>query len=96
MSFNLEMTLSRKERAFERVVGVVGRRGYEIVGASATLLDDGRSMAVRLTLESERAPELLRAQLQKLQEVEDVRVSQTKTGIPSAVRPTPISVSQGL
>ena len=72
MSFNLEMTLSRKERAFERVVGLVGRRGYEIVGASATLLDGGRSMAVRLTLESERAPELLAAQLQKLQEVEDV------------------------
>ena len=52
MSFDLEMTLSRKERAFERVVGLVGRRGYEIVGASATLLDGGRSMAVRLTLEA--------------------------------------------
>ncbi len=76
MSFNLEMTLSRKERAFERVVGLVGRRGYEIVGASATLLDGGRSMAVRLTLESERAPELLAAQLRKLQEVEDVCLNQ--------------------
>lgn len=77
MSFNLEMTLSRKERAFERVVGLVGRRGYEIVGVTADLLDGGRSMAVRLTLESERAPELLATQLQKLQEVEDVCFNQT-------------------
>ncbi len=76
MSFNLEMTLSRKERAFERVVGLVGRRGYEIVGVTAELLDGGRSMAVRFTLESERAPELLAAQLQKLQEVEDVCFNQ--------------------
>ena len=75
MSFDLEMTLSRQERAFERVVGLVGRRGYEIVGVAAQLQNDGRSMAVRLTLESERAPELLSAQLQKLQEVEDVRFS---------------------
>ncbi len=76
MSFSLQMTLQRKERAFERVVGVVGRRGYEIVGVSAELIDGGRSMAVRLALESDRAPELLAAQLQKLQEVEDVRFSQ--------------------
>jgi acetolactate synthase regulatory subunit len=75
MSFDLEMTLSRQERAFERVVGLVGRRGYEIVGVVAQLHEDGRSMAVRLTLESERAPELLSTQLQKLQEVADVRFS---------------------
>ena len=76
MSFSVEMRLARKERAFERVVGVIGRRGYEIVGVEAELVDDGRAMMVRLTLASDRAPSLLATQLLKLQEVEDVRFSQ--------------------
>lgn len=75
MSFELEMRLTRTERAFERVVGVVGRRGYEIVGVVADLVDDGRAMSIRLELASERAPELVVAQLQKLQEVEEVFLS---------------------
>jgi len=75
MSFRLEMTLRRKERAFERVVGLVGRRGYEVVAVSAALAPDGAAMTVRLTLESDRPAELLARQLAKLYEVTAVRLS---------------------
>ena len=75
MSFCLEVKLVRKERAFERVVGLVGRRGYEVIGVSAELADEGAAMSVLLTLESDRSPELLARHVAKLREVTVVRLA---------------------
>ena len=74
MRFTVEMVLNRSERAFERAVGLAGRRGYELVGASATLSEEGLTLLVRLTLESDRKPETLVHQLAKLIEVQSVRL----------------------
>ena len=75
MSFNLDIELKRTERAFERVLGLVGRRGYDLVSASADSSDDRRSMRVQLTLESDRSGEPLVHHLAKLYEVEQVRIT---------------------
>jgi acetolactate synthase regulatory subunit len=77
VSVELALVLRRAERAFERVVGLAGRRGYEIVGVSTAKNDDGRTLSVRLTLEPRdegRSPETLVRQLAKLVEVESVRI----------------------
>ncbi len=73
MSFTLEMVLHRAERAFERVVSLVGRRGYELVAVDASRRLDGK-LSVRLTLASERSGEILLRQLEKLVEVEAVQL----------------------
>ena len=78
MSFTLELVVKRAERALERVLGLAGRRGYEVVAASATMRDDGRAFAVRLTLlptTGERRAETLVRQLQRLVDVEYVSIS---------------------
>ncbi len=74
MRFSIVMVLKRSERAFERAVGLAGRRGYELVGASATLSEEGVNLLVHLTLESDRKPETLVHQLAKLVEVQSVRL----------------------
>ena len=74
MRFSIVMVLKRSERAFERAIALAGRRGYELVGASATLSEEGVTLLVRLTLESDRKPETLVHQLAKLIEVQSVRL----------------------
>ena len=74
MRFSIVMVLKRSERAFERAVALAGRRGYELVGASAMLSEEGVTLLVRLTLESDRKPETLVHQLAKLIEVQSVRL----------------------
>ena len=77
MSLELTLVLRRSERALERVVGLAGRRGYEIVGVSATRNGDGGTLSVHLTLEprdGSRRGETLVRQLEKLFEVESVRI----------------------
>lgn len=74
MIFRVEVTLRREERAFERLVGLVGRRGYELVGVSADLVSGGTAMVVQLTLESDRPKELLARQLARLRQVTAVRL----------------------
>jgi acetolactate synthase regulatory subunit len=71
----LDIELKRTERAFERVLGLVGRRGYDLVSVSADSSDDRRSMRVQLTLESDRSGEPLVHHLAKLYEVEQVRLT---------------------
>jgi acetolactate synthase regulatory subunit len=72
--FTVVMILRRSERAFERAVALAGRRGYELVGASATLSEEGLTLLVRLTLESDRKPETLVHQLARLYEVQSIRL----------------------
>jgi acetolactate synthase regulatory subunit len=76
VSFTLDLVVKRAERALERVLGLAGRRGYEVLAVSATMNEDGRSFSVRLTLvptEGERRAETLARQLERLVEVESVR-----------------------
>lgn len=74
MSFTLEIVLRRAERAFERLLSLTGRRGYELVAVDASRQGDGK-LTVRLTLTSERSAEVLLRQLAKLVEVETIRFS---------------------
>jgi acetolactate synthase regulatory subunit len=76
MSFTLDLVVRRAERALERVLGLAGRRGFEVVGVSARMNEDGRSLSVTLNLvpaQGERRPETLVRQLERLVEVESVR-----------------------
>ena len=78
MSFTLDLVVKRAERAFERVVGLAGRRGYEIVAVSATMNGDGSALRVRLTLvprDENRSARTLVRQLAKLVEVESVDIA---------------------
>jgi acetolactate synthase regulatory subunit len=75
MSFTLDLVVRRTERALERVLGLAGRRGFEVVGVSARMNEDGRSLSVTLTLvpaQGERRAETLVRQLERLAEVESV------------------------
>jgi acetolactate synthase regulatory subunit len=73
-AFTLELEIERVERALERMLGVVGRRGYEILSVSAVTTSDDRYL-VQLELSSERSPDVLARQLMKLHEVHQVRPS---------------------
>lgn len=70
--FVLELEVERVERALERALGVVGRRGYEILSVLAEPLSESR-YRVRLELASDRSPEVLARQLMRLHEVRGVR-----------------------
>lgn len=73
MSFTLELVLRRAERSLERVLSLTGRRGYELVSVNASRRTDG-ALSVRLTLTSERSADVLLRQLEKLVEVETIRL----------------------
>ena len=79
MSFKLLVRLRRAERSLERALGVVGRRGYEVVSVSASRAEHGTELAARLELESGGAPETLIRHLKKLDEVEHVVLEETST-----------------
>jgi len=72
LSFKLLVRLRRAERSLERALGVVGRRGYEVVSVSASRVEDGTELVAHIELESRGSPETVIRQLQKLHEVEDV------------------------
>ena len=74
MRFTLELVLKRSERSFERVIGLLGRRGCELVAVRASMSEDERVLRVSLTLESSRRAETLARQLDRLVEVESVRI----------------------
>jgi acetolactate synthase regulatory subunit len=78
MIFSLRLRLRRDEGALLRLIGVVRRRGYEVLDLEAHTTQGGASMEVLLTLESERSAEVLERHVAKLVEVEVV-VSTQKT-----------------
>ena len=75
MSFTIELGLRRSERSLERLLGLVGRRGYEVVGLEACLTAHGGELAVRMTLASDRPMEPLLHHIRKLHEVLEIRSS---------------------
>ena len=72
MTFSLWLRLRREEGALQRLIGVVRRRGYDVLDLEAHTRADGASMDVVLTLESERPSEVLERHVAKLIEVEAV------------------------
>lgn len=72
MSFTLAIRLRRGERSLERLVGLVGRRGHEMEALSLVPTPEGEAFDVRVTLESERSPEVLARQVAKLYDVVSV------------------------
>lgn len=82
MTFCIALRLARAERSIERVVALVGRRGFEVVGVDAVLDGQGGHFVVKLTLESERSADVLLRQLGRLAEVEDVGYGDRPRRIP--------------
>ena len=79
MSFQLHLRVKKAERSIERVLGLVGRRGYEIEKILAQPSAGSRWIDVTLTIQSDRSGEVLIRQIAKLYEVERVEM----TGIES-------------
>jgi len=77
MSFHLQLKVKKNERSLERVVGLVGRRGYEIEELEARSALDPTLFDVTLTLTGGHHEEILVRQLARLYEVVEVTIEVT-------------------
>ncbi len=68
----IEVKLRRAEGALQRLLCVLRRRGYEVTDLEAHTTDDGASLAVAVTLESDRPSDVLARHVAKLIECEAV------------------------
>jgi len=75
MRYQLELTLRHAEGALARVIGTAERRGFRPVSVEGETQVDGDRWHLRLAVESERSPESLRSQLEKLYDCLAVEVS---------------------
>jgi acetolactate synthase regulatory subunit len=73
MSRCFEIDLDHNEGALLRVLGTVERRGFALIEMNA-LKPDADSYSVRLRLDSERDPQVLCRQLERLVDVRAVRL----------------------
>jgi len=73
MSRTFEIDLDHSEGALLRVLGTVERRGFELLELSADK-PDAETYSVRLRVDSERDPDVLCRQLQRLVDVRAVRL----------------------
>jgi acetolactate synthase II small subunit len=69
----LHLTLRRAEGALVRVLGLVGRRGYEIV--HLVVRPEGEALSVSLTVEGGRPADVLARHIGKLFDVTRVEVA---------------------
>lgn len=74
MSCNLELALDRAEGALLRVLGTIERRGWNVLTVNAA--SDTRRYTVSLTLDGARDPDVLCRQLERLVDVQAVRLVQ--------------------
>jgi len=72
MSCCLELALDRAEGALLRVLGTIERRGWNVLSVNAA--STAQTYSVNVTLEGERDPEILCRQLQRLVDVQEVRL----------------------
>ena len=72
MSCSLELALDRAEGALLRVLGTIERRGWDVLAVNAA--SDAQAYTVSLTLGGSRDPEVLCRQLQRLVDVQAVRL----------------------
>lgn len=66
MRYQLDLTLRLVEGALTRVLGAAERRGFQPLAVEGEAQADGDRWHLRLTMQGERAPELLQQQLAKL------------------------------
>lgn len=74
MSCSLELALDRAEGALLRVLGTIERRGWSVLTVNAA--SDSRSYTVNVTLDGARDPDVLCRQLERLVDVQAVRLVQ--------------------
>jgi acetolactate synthase II small subunit len=74
MSCSLELALDRAEGALLRVLGTIERRGWNVLAVNAA--SDSRSYTVSVTLDGARDPDVLCRQLERLVDVQTVRLVQ--------------------
>ena len=72
MSCSLVLALDRAEGALLRVLGTIERRGWDVLAVNAA--SDAQAYTVSLTLAGSRDPEILCRQLQRLVDVQEVRL----------------------
>ena len=75
MRYQLDLTLRQAEGALARVLGTAERRGFQPVSVDGEAQPDGDRWHLRMTVEGEREPDNLRAQLAKLYDCLAVEVS---------------------
>ena len=95
MSHTLYVRLAKAEGSLVRLLGQIGRRGYDVLGVQATLSADGKAfdvlvdfkpfMPVPPAVQQARPAEVLPALVAKLIEVEkvDLRAASGKPASPS-------------
>lgn len=72
MSCSLELALDRAEGALLRVLGTIERRGWSVLAVNAA--SDALRFTVSLTLDGSRDPQILCRQLERLVDVQQVKV----------------------
>ncbi|MGM0577709.1 MAG: ACT domain-containing protein [Myxococcota bacterium] len=72
MTTTYNVRLKRAEGALVRMLGLVGRRGFEPVDLNAAATACGRWIDVHLTVQGERPSDLLARQIERLFDVEQV------------------------
>jgi len=80
MKFTVSMRLANTEGALERVLGRLRARCFDISSMSAERTHDKAFIDARLTVEGLRAPEPLIKQLEKLYEVQNLKVQYAEAG----------------
>lgn len=75
MRYRLDLTLRQVEGALVRVLGTAERRGFAPVRVDGEARAEGDRWHLSMTVESDRAPESLRAQLAKLHDCLAVEVA---------------------
>ena len=76
MTATLEIRMKRTEGSLVRLLGLVGRRGFETEGVSARSLE--KHIDVTLTVCGARSVEILERQILKLEDVERVEAVESK------------------
>lgn len=101
MSYSLHVRLKKAEGSLVRLLGQVGRRGYDVLGVRAELSADGKAfdvvvefapfMPVPPAVQQARPAEVLPALVAKLVEVETVELRGPGTAAPKAAPQAPKS-----
>jgi acetolactate synthase II small subunit len=74
MRYRLDLTLRQAEGALSRVLGTAERRGFRPLAVEGEARAEGDRWHLQMTVEGERAVDLLQQQLTKLYDCLDVQV----------------------
>jgi len=74
MTYTLQVHMQKAEGSLIRVLGLVGRRGFDVVHASANSIDGGKAMELTVVITGVRPGEVLARQVEKLHDVRRVNL----------------------